>query len=211
MGNLKKAGQPTPGTIMGAIGCAAGIVALIISLSGIATAQPSRPLIHRGDIAPGAVTAKTIARGAVRAPAIARAAVTSSKLSRGSVTAAALAKRAVNTDALADDAVTSRVLAPGSVYGGALGKITPHTATIKDEDAAEGNAVWTTSSGVTAKCAPGERLWESGFNFLKAGNREVAFTQVVPFSEASGDGVLGQITSNSGGSAEGQVVALFLE
>jgi len=107
--------------------------------------------------------------------------------------------------------VSARVLAPGSVYGGALGSFTTHVANIKDEDAVEQNGTWTTSNGEIARCGPGDRLSESGFNFPKSADREVAFTQLIPFSEANGDGVLGQFTSNAGGSAEGQVVALCLK
>jgi len=77
---------------MGASGLAMGFLALVIVLSGNATAQPSRALIHKGDIAPGAVTAKALARGAVRTKAIARGAVSASALAKGAVTSPALGR-----------------------------------------------------------------------------------------------------------------------
>lgn len=210
MGKLET-GRPSPGTIMGAVGLAMGFAALIVSLSGIATAQPSRALIHKGDIAPGAVTAKTIARGAVRASAIARGAVTSKAFSRGAVTGPALAKGAVGTATLADNAVTSRILAPGSVYGGALGEIATHTTLIKDLDAVAENGTWTASNGEVAKCGLGERLLSAGPGFKNPGNREAAFLEARPFSDTNESGAVGRITTNSGGTAEGEIVALCLK
>lgn len=210
MGKLET-GRPSAGTLMGAIGLAMGFVALIVSLSGSATALPSRAFIHKGDIAPGAVTAKALARGAVRSKALARGAVTSSVLAKGAVTTSALAKGAVGTNALADDAVTMRVLAPGSVYGGALGEITPHSTVIKDLDAVAENGTWTASNGEVVKCGPGERLLSAGFVMKNPGNREAAFLEALPFSNTTENGALGRITSNSGGTAEGEIVALCLK
>lgn len=210
MGKLQE-GRPSPGTVMGAVGMIAGLIALIVSLSASAAAQPSRTLIHKGQIAPGAVTARALAHGAVRAAALGRGSVTSKALSRGAVTAAALAKHAVGTEALADDAVDSDVLAPGSVYGGALGAVTTHLATIKDEDAIASNPEWTASSSGVAKCAPGERLLSTGFAFTNPGNREAAFLSVVPISAPNENDVLGRITTNSGGTAEAEVTALCLK
>ncbi|HET7484172.1 MAG TPA: hypothetical protein VFJ64_02225 [Solirubrobacterales bacterium] len=40
-----------------------GLVALIVSLSSSASATSSNTLVRKGDIAPGAVTAKALAKG----------------------------------------------------------------------------------------------------------------------------------------------------
>lgn len=203
--------QPSLGTILGAIGAAAGCLALIVSLSSSAGATPGHPLIHRGDIAPGAVTAKALAPGAVRAKALAKGAVTAKALGRQAVKTAALAKGAVASANLADNAVTSRALAPGSVYGGALGATTFHTAAISDEDAVAANPEWTASSSGTVNCALGERLLMPSFDFTNPGNREVAFLVQRPFINGDANGVTGRITSNSGGFATAEIGALCLK
>lgn len=43
------------------------------------------------------------------------------------------------------------------------------------------------------------------------GNREVSWLQVLPFLSGTGDGVNARYASNSGGTSEGQVVALCLK
>ena len=54
----------TPAFWMAAFAAAMSLVAVGISLSGVATAS-QKVLVRKGDIAPGAVTAKSIAKGAV--------------------------------------------------------------------------------------------------------------------------------------------------
>lgn len=219
------------GTIMGSIGAVAGLAALIISLSGIADARPSHSIIHKGEIAAGAVTAKTLAAGAIHPKALAKGAVNSKALAAGavnanalakdsvgadalgrnSVTAGALAAKAVDARALADASVTAAALAPGSVYGAAFGPETVHSTPIADLDAVAENGTWTASNSEVALCAPGERLLYSGFEFTNPGNREVAFLQARPFSNAVTSGVSGRITSNSGGSAAAAIEAHCLK
>jgi hypothetical protein len=121
-----------------------------------------------------------------------------------------LAKDAVTGEALGEDSVTARAIAPGSVYGGALGAETIHTVPIADLDAVAENGTWTASNTETAVCGTGERLLGGGFAFTNPGNREVAFLQALPFTNRAANGVSGRITSNSGGSAAAEIVALCL-
>lgn len=198
-GELK---HPSPGTVLGSIGAFLGLAALIVSLSSNAIAVSRHPLVRKGDIAPGAVTAKALAKGAVHAKA----------LSKGAVNAKALGKGAVGPNAIAPDAVTAAAIAPGSVYGGALGAETVHTTQIADVDAVASNPEWTAGNTEIAPCGPGERLLGGGFAFPNPGNREVAFLEALPFTDnANSTGVAGRITSNSGGSAVAQVAALCLK
>lgn len=186
--------RPSPGTVLGTL-------ALIVALAGNANAFSNRIVIRRGEIAPGAVTARTIAKGAVRARALAKGAVTSKALKSGAVT----------PSALAPDAVTATALAPGSVYGGALGPVTTHGTKIADIDEVAENGTWTASNSEVASCAPGERLLTGGLVFTNPGNREVAPIELLPFSNSFADGVTGRITSNSGGSAVAEVQAICLK
>jgi hypothetical protein len=61
------------------------------------------------------------------------------------------------------------------------------------------------------RCARRGKLLGSGFMFTQPGNREVTWLEAAPFlSPSTGSGVKGRISSNSGGSAEGQVMAICL-
>jgi hypothetical protein len=200
MGKMKVGRSPSAGTILGSIGAVLGLVALVVSLSGMADASLNSKKIHRNDIAPGAVTAKALARGAVRAKAIAKSAVTSRKLAKGAVTQAALAP----------NAVTSGAIAPGSVYGGALGTVTIHSTPIADVDQIPSNPEWTAGNTEAALCGAGEALLGTGFAFTEPGNREVTWLQVSPFLSPTGNGVTGRFASNSGGTSKGQVMAICL-
>lgn len=149
---------PSPGT-------AVGLLALIVALAGTANAGPTQIVIHKGDIAPGAVTARALAKGAVTPKKLRKGAVTAAKLgpaavgpaalARDSVTAAALRGGAVGPAALAPNAVTSSAIAPGSVYGGALGPVVVHSTPITDLDKPSAPARWTPPDSKDAKCATG--------------------------------------------------------
>lgn len=186
--------RPSPGTVLGTL-------ALIVALAGNANAFSNRIVIHRGEIAPGAVTARTIAKGAVRARALAKGAVTSKALARGAVTSAALGQ----------DAVTATALAPESVYGGALGPVTTHGTKIADVDESPAAGTWTASSSEVANCGIGERLLTGGIVFTNPGNREVGVIESLPFSNSTANGVVGRITSNAGGTAAAEVQAICLK
>jgi hypothetical protein len=206
-----RSGGPSAGTVMGAIGMAAGLLALAISLSGVAGAVSSGGrLVHRGDLARGAVTAKALAPGAVHARAIAGSAVTTPKLAKEAVNRRVLKKGSVTARAIAANAVMAGAIAPGSVYGGALGKRTLHVTPIKDLDDVAENGTWTAGDTGSALCGPGEALIGTGFAMNQPGNREVTWLQALPVLSGTGDSVSGRFASNSGGMAEGEVVALCL-
>jgi hypothetical protein len=186
--------RPSLGTVL-------GLTALIVAVVGTAHAAPSKVIVRKGDIAPGAVTAKALANGAVHSKAIAKSAVTARKLAKG----------AVGTEALAADAVTAGQLAPGSVYGGALGAETIVTKPITDLDAGAHNIEWTASNTEAALCGAGEALLGSGFAFTSPGNGEAAFLQALPIVNGETRGVTGRITTDSGGSASAEIVAICLK
>jgi hypothetical protein len=207
--------RPSPGTAL-------GFLALVVALAGNANAFSSTHLVvRRGDIAKGAVTAGALAKAAVHAKALANGAVTTRAIKQGAVTAntiaanavgaPAIAKGAVGPNALAPDAVTASALAPNSVYGGALGPVSVHSTPIADLDETVAAGSWTTSNTEDANCASGERLLTGGVIFTNPGNREVAIVRSLPFSNPTLNGVSGQITSNSGGTASAEVVAICLK
>jgi hypothetical protein len=198
-----------------------GFLALIVALVGTANAGQNHVIVRKGDIAKGAVTANALAKGAVKTRALAANAVTSKALRNGavsaddlsaaSVTPRAIAVGAVGSSALAPNTVTSSALAPGSVYGGALATVSVHRTPIQDLDEAPDNATWTSSSDENATCAPGERLLTGGVDMTNPGNREVAVLESYPFGDETTSGWIGQITSNSGGNATSEVVAICLK
>jgi hypothetical protein len=192
--------RPSAGTILGAIGAVAGLVALIVSLSANADAAANRK-IQADEIAKGAVTARALRNGSVHSSAIAKSAVTAKKLKKGAVTEAALG----------NDAVTARILAPGSVYGGALGAISIRSTPIADLDQVAENGMWTAGNTEAVVCGPGEVLLGTGFAFTEPGNKEVTWLQAAPFLSGTGNGVAGRFASNSGGTAKGQVMAICLQ
>lgn len=213
--------HPSPATVMSALALFFAFAAFVVVVSGNADAARHVYLVKKGDIAPGAVTAKTLAHGAVHPKALAKGAVTSPKikagavetpaLAKGAVTAAALGRGAVTPPALAEDSVTSTALAPKSVYGAALGDETVHTATIKDQDEIASNPTWTSSSTGVAICGAGERVMQTGLNFTNPGNREVSFIEALPVINPTTNGFVGAFASNSGGSAEAQITAYCLK
>ena len=223
--------HPSPQVVMSFLAMVFSFVALVVVLTGIADAARPVYVVKKGDIAPGAVTAKTLAPGAVHPKALAKGAVTSPKIAAGAVDTSTLAKGAVDTSNLAkgavtapalghgaitppaldEDSVTATALAPKSVYGAALGEESVHTATIKDLDAVASNPEWTASDTAAALCGAGERLMQTGFNFTSLGNREVSFLEALPVINASANGFVGAFSSNSGGSAEAQITAYCLK
>jgi hypothetical protein len=206
---------------MSALALFFAFAAFVVVVSGNADAARHAYLVKKGDIAPGAVTAKTLAHGAVHPKALAKGAVTSPKikagavdtpaLAKGAVTSAVLGHGAVTPPALAEDSVTSAALAPKSVYGAALGEETVHTVTIKDLDEIASNPDWTASNTAAAACGAGERLMESGYTFTNPGNRQVSFLQALPVLNGSTNTFVGAFASNSGGSAEAQITAYCLK
>jgi hypothetical protein len=64
---------------------------------------------------------------------------------------------------------------------------------------------------VTATCAPGERVISGGVVFLDPGNRRVGIVQSAPVVNGNAQGWVGQITSDSGGTATAEVQVLCLK
>lgn len=208
----------------GILGLAALIVAmmaLIVAVVGVAGAAPTRVVVRKGDIAPGAVTAKSLAKGAVTAKKIRKNAVTSAKLADGAVQGRNLAPGAVSqqslgsevvgTAALAKNAVTASQLAPGSVYGGALGTQTLVTKPIVDLDAIAHNGEWTASNTEAALCGPGERLLSPGFAFNVPTNGQAIWLQALPILNGGTSGVTGRMVTDAGGTVAGTIAALCLK
>jgi hypothetical protein len=193
------------------IGTVLGFIAVVVAVVGTASATPGRTIVRKGDIAKGAVTAKTLAPGSVHSKALAKGAVTVNTLAPEAVTAKAIKPGAVTAPALGPNAVTATAIAPGSIYGAALGPVVVHSASITDLDETLAPGTWTASSTATASCAPGERLLTGGIVFTNAGNREVGVLEALPFSNATTAGYVGQITSNSGGTATAEVQAICLK
>jgi hypothetical protein len=189
------------GAVTGPAALLVAVVAVVISLtSGALAASHAPQRITAKQLAPGAVTGKAIARGAVTAGKIRKSAVIAPKLAKGSVT----------VPAIAPDAVTAGAIAPGSVGSVALVPESIHTATIADRDAAAENGTWTASDTVAAVCDPSEDILGTGMIFTEPGNHEVSFLRVAPALSPTGNGVSGEISSNSGGTAKAQVMVICL-
>jgi hypothetical protein len=187
--------RPSAGLVLGAL-------ALIVAVAGNSGAfAGTKVIVRKGQIAKGAVTAKTLAHGAVHPAA----------LSRGAVGLAALRPGSVDSSVLAPDAVTSGQLAPGSVYGGALGEVTLHSVPIVDADSAADVSNWTPSPAVTAGCGPGERVLSGGVVITNVGNGRVGIVTSQPLMNGPQTGWVGGITTDTGGVAKGEVQALCLK
>jgi len=212
--------QPTPTFWVAVAALLIALAAFAASVSNIATASP-KVIVRKGDIAPGAVTAKALAKGAVTAPKIRKGTITGVKLADGSVTADDLANGSVTSSklgagavippAIANDAVTAAAIAPGSIYGGALGTETVVSKPIADLDPVPHNGEWTPSNTETALCGLGEALLGTGFATTTLGNAQVSWLQALPIINAELHGVTGRISTDAGGAASGQIMAICLK
>lgn len=199
------------GAVTGPAALLMGLIAVVISLSASADAASHGSYrVTARQLAPGAVTARAIARGAVHPRALARSAVNSRALANNAVNRRVLARGAVIARSISADAVTREAIAPGSVYGGALATESIHMTPIADRDLVAENGTWTSSNTEATLCGAGEALLGTGFIFTEPGNHEVSWLRVAPFLSATGNGVAGEISSNSGGSAKAQVMAICL-
>jgi hypothetical protein len=186
--------RPSPAVVL------AGL-ALVVAVVGTASAAPKTTVIVRkGEIAKGAVTAKTLADGAVHPKALAG----------GAVGAAAIKPGAVGSSALAPDSVSAPAIAPGAVGGGTMGEVTLHSAAITDADV-DALGEWTTSTPVTVLCGSGERVLSGGVVFTSVANREIGIVTSQPFVNGGSNGWVGAITTNTGGLAKAEVQALCLK
>ncbi len=206
--------RPSPATVIATL-------ALIVAIGGTATAASHHVVVRRGDIAPGAVTMRSISKGAVTTAKLRKGAVTAGKLANGSVGPSALARAAVtaesiavgavNAGAIAPDAVNAGAIAPGAVYGGAIGTETVVTKSIADLDQDAHNGEWTPSNLEVALCGPGEALLGTGFAFAGPTNGEDAWSQVLPIVNGQTKGVSGRFVSDTGGATAGEIAAVCLK
>lgn len=197
-------------TILATAALVVASASFLVNIGGFASASPGqvivrkvvvhKGIVRRGDIAPGAVTAKSLARGAVTAGKIAKSAVISSKLAAGSVT----------TPALAPQAVTGVAIAPASIEGGMLAQESIVTKPIADLDTVV-DKNWTPSNTEPALCGGNEALLGGGYAFTNPGNSEVGWLEALPVVNGATKGIMGRITSNSGGSATAEVAAICLK
>jgi hypothetical protein len=196
------------------------MAAFIVAISGIATAS-QKVIVRKGDIAPGAVTAKALAKGAVTAPKIRKATITGAKLASGSVTSENLASGsvtasklgggAVTAQAIAGGAVTKGAIAPGSIGASQLGQEEVVATPIRDLDAIAHNGEWTPSNTEVAVCGGGGKLTGGGFSFSTSTNGESNWIEALPIINGEAQGVAGRFTSDAGGAATGQIVAICLK
>jgi hypothetical protein len=200
------------GAVMGTMGFVLGLAALLISLGSTAdaTAHHAPHKITAKQLAPGAVTEKAIRKGAVGKKALGEGVVTNEALADNAVNARTLGEGSVTERAIAPAAVTHGAIAPGSVSSSTLTGETIHVTPIADHDAVAENGAWTPSNTEVAACGPGEDLLGTGFMFTEPGNHEVSFLRAQPFLGTNGNGVGGEISSNSGGTAKAQIMAICL-
>lgn len=212
--------HPTPTFWLAGAALVVALAAFVVSVSAIATASP-RVIIRKGDIAPGAVTAKALAKGAVTGPKIRKGTITGAKLASGSVTtedlangsvgAAKLGGGAVTSQAIAAGAVTSAAIAPHSVGAVQLGEAEVISKAIADLDKVAHNGEWTASNSEVAACGSGSRLLGGGFSFSTPSNGETSWLQELPIVNGEVNGVVGRFTSDAGGVATGQILAVCLK
>lgn len=192
--------QPTPTFWMATAALVMAMAAFGVAVSGIASASP-KVIVRKGDIAPGAVTAKSIAGGAVTAPKIKKNAVTAPKLAKGSVT----------SRTIAGGSVTGAAIAPESVGATQLAEEELVTTPIKDLDTVAHNGEWTASNTETAVCAAGSKVLGGGFAIPSLNNGEATWMQMLPVINGGTNGIQGRLQSDAGGSAPGEVIAICLK
>jgi len=212
--------HPTPTFWLAGAALLVALAAFAVSVSGIATASP-KVIVRKGDIAPGAVTAKALAKGAVTGPKVRKATITGAKLAsgsvtsedlvNGSVTSSKLGAGSVTSQAIASGAVTSGAIAPRSVGAAQLGDVEVVSKAIADLDKIAHNGEWTASNGEVAVCGPGSRLLGGGFSVSTLTNGEFDWMEELPVVNSELNGVVGRFTSDAGGASTGQIVAVCLK
>jgi hypothetical protein len=212
--------EPTPTFWVAVAALVVAMAAFGVSVSGIATASP-KVIVRKGDIAPGAVTAKALAKGSVTAPKIRKGAITAAKLgagsvtaeqlANGSVTAAKLGAGSVTSQAIAGGAVTAGAIAPHSVGAAQLGEAEVIVKPIADLDKIAHNGEWTASNVEIAACGSAARLFGGGFSFSSLNNGESSWIEEMPIINGEVNGVAGRFTSDAGGAAGGSIAAICLK
>ena len=210
MGELKLNTRASIGAVTGPVGLLLGLVAVVISLSGIADASSSHGhKITANQLAPNAVTAKAIKRGAVGPKALRKYAVNSR----------ALADNAVNKRILAKESVIARALAPDAVSAAA---IAPAPSTAVPSQPSRSTSRRSPISTPSRRIPNGRRATPKPRSALRGKpcrhrlhvhrirQPRGRLLRAAPFLAAGGNGVTGEITSNSGGTAKAQIMAICL-
>lgn len=171
------------------------LIALSIVLGGHAMALPGKDVVRKGDIAAGAITARTLA------PRI--------------VSTAKLGRHVVRAGALADAAVIGRVIAPRAVTGLKLGPVDlggTASAAIPDSDLDPGCCAWTASAPVSVPCPPAALLLSGGVTIEGSSTQRTFIQASAPSNTASAPGTkwIGQISADDGGTATARVRAWCL-
>jgi hypothetical protein len=154
------------------------LIALFIVLGGQAIALSGKHRIRRGDLAPGAVTGRTLALRAV----------STNKLAAHSVSGAALG----------GGAVTGRAINPGVIRGRSLAGTFQIPATVSDLDAIAG-LNWTTS-GATATCPSAAKLLGGGVVIQNVTTNGAVVQSTYPSSSNASTWV-GEISTDTGGAS----------
>jgi hypothetical protein len=182
--NRLKSYRPTPPVVI-------NLIALFIVLGGQAAALGGKNRVKSGDIAAGAITARSLAPGIV----------TGAKLGRHAVTAADLG----------NDAVTGRAVTPHSIHALALAGTIQIPTTVADADPVGdgGDFTWTTSSG-TATCPPDMLLLNGGITMQDSAFHR-AFVQGTSPSSANASTWVGEISTDTGGASPATLYAHCLK
>lgn len=196
---------------------AIALLALAIAAASAASAAtdsksaPTKIVVRKGDIAPGAVTKADLAPGAVTNKALARGAVSANKIRRGAITAPKLGKGSVTSEAISGSAVTGPAIAPGSIEAGMLAPLTVVAKQIPDPDPVPHNGEWTVSNTELAACGAGEALLGGGFTFDGLSKGESQLLKLLPVINGPAHAMEGQFMSDTGGAVPGQVYAICLK
>jgi hypothetical protein len=160
------------------------LIALFIVLGGQAIALSGKDRVGKGDLAPGAVTARNLAPGTV----------STNKLAGHSVIDAALGA----------GAVTGRTINPGVIRGQALAGTFQIPATVSDLDAIAG-LNWTTS-GATASCPSSAKLLGGGVMIQNVTTTGAVIQSTFP-SGSNASTWVGEISTDTGGASPAMLYA----
>jgi hypothetical protein len=128
-----------------------------------------------------------------------------------SVSAEKLGSGAVTSRTIAAGAVTAGAIAPQSIGAAQLGEVEVVSKSDRRPRQIAHNGEWTASDGEIAACGPGSRLLGGGFSTSTLTNGEFAWIEELPIVNGEVNGIAGRFTSDAGGAATGQIVALCLK
>jgi hypothetical protein len=107
--------------------------------------------------------------------------------------------------------VTAGAIAPHAVGAAQLGEAEVISKAVTDLDKIAHNGEWTASNSEVAACGSGSRLLGGGFSFSTSNNGESDWIEELPIVNGEVNGVAGRFTSDAGGAATGQIVAICLK